>query len=428
MIDPGPTIAAFVMAADNGFAIDTTELPLAVFVSPNEGNVEIHSSLVPDAFNAPDVIAGAAVQRFEVAKCGGSDAVLLWYKSDKPRCRFIGYVTDLQSAQAWVQRVNQLYVSADGQVPQPSQFALCPVINDILRTGEIRVMPGDYLNSHLEMDAIPPYIPSWQQEYVDHVVRHFRERTGYSGIITGCDIHEWLRPPAHRYPYLVSRINYTPRTFDNRITLPLELIFNAGDRADEVGIVPLGAATRFAILHASGQQLSPEITEILESNPQSLEEFLSAFIDKTRGSSRFALCSMTSTAADYLLEDCVANRQLPDGQRSSMPTIDSLAHWLFRFQDGGLLILDVGVAYQVKRRLNGEYRVTGVISRLPYPWPVQVGLAFRKDDTMWGRICHQALMDTFLGPSTKAKESMKQAGEDAASVDIDLALTSISGQ
>jgi hypothetical protein len=421
MTDRVPTIAAFVMTDGNGFGIDTTEMPLAVFVSPNQGNIDLHPSLSGTDSTVHEAIVGSRVHGFEVAKSEGSDGLFLSYTSDEPRYRLLGFVSDVDSAHAWVQRVNQLYVSNDAAAPLPSPFANSTVINDILRTRDIRVMPGDYLNSRIDMDSIPPYHPEWQQQYVSLVVKHFRDRTGYTGPLTGCDLHEWLSPPAHRYRYLISRINYGRKNFDNRITLPLELIFDDDDRTDEIGIIPLGAATSVAVLYARNG-LAKEARSVISSGPSSLRDFLSKFRTATRGLSRFALCSMTETAADYLLDDFVADNDLSFDQKDSMPTIDSLSQWLAEFQESGFLLLDIGVAYQVRRRLLNKYRINTTMSRLPYPRSVPVGLAYRKDDPEWGVICHRALRDTFQPSSPAAKKSIAQARSDAQSVDINLAV------
>ncbi len=101
------TIRAFTMTDGNGFHIDLVGHGLAYSIGPNEGDVLIN---IP-GFRA--CIPGKDMVRFELNNRGERYVVAAVFNASKGEDMMVlGIIRDIESAQAWIDRVNKLYSPA----------------------------------------------------------------------------------------------------------------------------------------------------------------------------------------------------------------------------------------------------------------------------------------------------------------------------
>jgi hypothetical protein len=424
------TITEFILTNDNGFFLSLEDKQLSVTVSPNDGDVHFHEGNGPDRLNEY-VISGRNVKEFEVTRVRGLIGVNVWFNcGDKTENYFIGFVTDEENAKHWVDRVNTIYrdkrtrmmVRREGF--RTGAFMHNPVVHDILAEKQNIILWGDYARS-LEGYPPPIYRPEWQKFYVHRSGLYLKQETRFPDEIK--DI--WQDPPKHRYRQLAERIKYQPRTASDydvqRVTQPLEFIFDRRQRHDKIAVLPLGKATYFAIIYVP-DQLPQSHLELKQDElaAGTFQEFTQRLSLSPSSGRKIRVCTLADTAADYLVDDMIFNRVIDRDQREAMTSIYSMVIWLYDLYQDAMVVCDVGVARQFMHCWRDRHAPFDVqISYVYYDVEVPVGMAYRRDDDMWGLICQRALVDCLQSKESRIQESLAEAKHLLESLGIQWVLT-----
>lgn len=406
-------IVEFILTNGKGFFVSLEDKELSVTVTPNDGDVHFHEGSGEDCLNEY-FVSGQNVQEFEVDRVNGLIGVLIRFRKGwVVKQHLLGFTKDIENANVWVGRVNKIYenkrrrLEARQEGFRSNNFRDYPVVHDILVDGHI-VLRGDYPNSRMGY-PVPIYKPHWQDYYVERSLLHLREETLFIGEIKT----SWPNPPDHRYPHLADRVRYRPDEYSRRITQPLELIFDRGPRHDKIAVIPLAKATYFALVYVPGN--APESHCALKSEEfagRRLEDFLANMSQPLSSGRRVVICTHSDTSVDYLLEDLEIAGRVEKGQKAAMPTIESLAFWMWKFYQDGIIACDVGIAYQLLHHWKSAgYPFELKFSFMYYDASVAVGEAYRRDDEKWGAICHRALMDCLQSQDSQIQESLNETKE-----------------
>ncbi len=339
----------------------------------------------------------------------------------------LGSTQNRADAWAWVSRVNEIYEKRknddieriDGFRTGP--FCTQPVIHDILNFKKDIILPGDYIYSSSDGVA-PRSVPAWQKYYVSQSIRRLKDYAKFRGEIQT----EQRQLVPHDYGWLSDRVRYSAETLDDRITQPLELIFDRKSRHDKVGVAPLGKAMHFGLIYLNDQ--TPQFSLALKAQELAFSSFgqlLSAVSETTLSGKRVVICTPTSHSVYDTVKNAVAKSLIPVEQTDDRMSIGSLAEWLWKHYEVGVIACDIGVAYQIIHYLRRERSpISNQVdfALVPYEQEIRIGLCYRVDDPKWGELCSLALYDTITSKDSQVQKSLWETADLARKIGIELPL------
>lgn len=425
-------ILQFRFVPGRGFFLDLVDAPSATRVTPNSGDVVLHEGNGSDRFDGVG-ISGGAVLGFDLLRIEAEPVVVVKFRRGSLTDTIsLGTTSDVASAERWIDRVNTIYRERDQSnqaadaAPQAGKHSYSPVVNDILSTRQSFILPGDYIYSADQSppefpvgSSAPSAVPAWQHFYVARCLAGLKDYAGITGEIE----EVWGRPPQHSYDWLSSRVRYSKATFRNRITQPLELIFDREDRRAFIGVVPFSSVSYFALMYYRDRapqqhfKLRPD-----EPIAGSFGDFLEMLRHPASPGKQIAVCTPSNQSPDYSIRDAVRTGQLEEEQTESLPRVSHLARWLVDNYARGVVACDKGIAYQVvyamrRDKFPGAEKVEFAL--VPYERAIRVGFCYRSDDPQWGIICANALADTFATKDEKVMESLEAFSRKARRIGVD---------
>ncbi len=431
------TISALTFTDGMGFFIDLEDAELAVTVTPNDGDIIFHEGEGLDRFDGVS-LSGDAVEEIQVNRVKeGVEIIVRFKRGQQSEKHQLGLTRDEDSAVAWVKRVNKIYenkrcrpVKFQGQPTLHRTFVerideieatkseVFHTIDEILATGKNIILPGEYLYS--ADDGVPPSeLPKWQDYYVKRSIERLKEYSSFTGDI------EIIRgnPPYHDYLWLAERIKYGRNEYNNRITQPLELMFDREPRREKIGVIPLGKVTNFALVYYRGQP--PEALFQIQSGDlvaKSFQEWLKMLTEVAQKKERIIVCAPEDQSVYYSLKDAVFRGEIEDNQMEAFKRTSHLAQWLHNNVQKGIIACDIGVAHQIihyLRRENFPGCEKTDFCHVPYEHPVTVGLCYRVDDPKWGELCALSLADCLTTQKSEIQESLAEAKIQAGKLGIE---------
>lgn len=417
----------------HGYFIDLEGAECAVSVTPNEGDVLLHEGPGEGRLNGV-CIPGSEVVGFEADRVEGAFGVRVWYNSgDNKRFHDIGITETPSQAEAWVVAVNQIYSSGADKLEKAADgFRLGPlrskpVIHDIIDTQQNIILPGTYLYSRRLHP--PPFPEQWKEfdeqfpfyaAYAKQSILRLQD-FAHTNIPIECELQA---PPPHDYTWLSQRVRYKKENFKNRVTQPLEIIFEHEERKDKIAVIPDGAVSYFAVLYWKGQGPAERLSlKPHEPAASSFEQWISQIAATASDPRRIIVLTPSYQMVDYALQDAIAQRKLSEWQRTSAPA-HLLAEYLWVSPSNSIIACDVGVAYQLIHRLQTERQLDSqhlAFSLVPYPRPITVGFCYRVDDPDWGVICNAALRDVLQSKDSRVQEHLARIRDEAKGIYIDRA-------
>ncbi len=405
-----------------GYFIDLKDAPLAISVTPNDGDIILHEGAGKGRLHGY-MIEGESVDDIYIDIYKQNTCLFIQYKRGNFKEEHIVGIVNInieKNAALWVQAVKDVYKKKKDQLEKRAEgfrsgkWRNNPVVHDILSAKLNRVLPGDYLNSSKSY-PIHAYKELWQDKYVTLSLEYLKEETGFKDDIE----IQWYTPPQHHYPYLVDKICYTRAGYDSRVTQPLEIMFNKGPREDKLGIFPLGIVSNFAIVYVNNYWPSNKMS--LQPKSLMAENFTEfcRIITKTKyRNMNCFFCTQADTAVHYLLNDAIMKNLINSAQLMTASAIHTLGDWLIYHHANGVLVCDIGIAHQVINYLTKTHPISVDYAFVPYDKPITVGEAFRKDDPLWGNICARALEDTLNSQDVDVKKSIAKTIRTAADIGI----------
>lgn len=419
------TIAAFHFDPDNGFSLDLSDAACAVEVLGGSGDVVLREGPQPERLHRV-VFPGDKVVRFDVDRYQAQALVRFWsIGPEGERVYELGTTSDAKSAENWVARVNQLYVdrsqllSARTEGFRTGNFKHQPAVHDVLETRQTRVLPGAYTYCAEDGAAIPSRLEAWETFFCERQLSHLREHTGFNESI---EIVPLTRVP-HNYRWMERSVRYGHADFSDRVTQSLELIFDRQERHDKLGVIPFGAVDNFAVVYVEGSSAHKQLALAPhETVASSFSEWLERVSSTNGKNNRVLVCTPASHSIDYSVYNATVRGQLSPEQYESEIRPGSLANWLYDNDQRGVVVCDVGWAYEVARIFAAHHSNISVRhSLVPYEAPVRVGFCYRSDDPAWGKLVSEALVDCLTTDVQEVKESFQQFRLRALKVGIRLA-------
>lgn len=421
-------IAQLVSETQEGwFEINLNDAPCATTVTPS-GDVLLNEGTGGDRLNHW-AISSENVVRFDLGRDGDDYEILVKFRrGSKVETLGLGLTPLRHVALAWVWSVNRIYKRRDATSKarieefRLGRFATLPAVYDILKWREDIYSPGDYLFS-AEENPVPHELPRWQSFYMQRSIARLKEFARFNEDIR--IVPREVVP--HDYSWLSNYVRYTKHFIDDRITQPLELIFDRERRHRDVGIIRLDAhVTNFALVYFKQRFAA----EALKLKPQeSVAPTFFAWLEAVRAGSsagkRIVVCTPTNQSVYYSVMAAAAKGLIPARQYDDRQTIGSLAEWLDKYDDAGVIACDIGVAWQIifymrRERIRGAEHVDFAL--VPYEKIVPVGLAYRVDDPKWGELCSAGLYDTLTSRDDHVLESWADTRIRARKVGIEIAL------
>src|SRR5205809_278652 len=113
-------ITRFSLSSRSGFHLDLEDAPAAVTVTPNSGDVLLHEG-VGSARLEHVAVSGSSVVGFSLGRIEGVVQLILRFRrGSRTQEHVLGIPDDLESAEAWVQRVGALYKNIDEELQRRS--------------------------------------------------------------------------------------------------------------------------------------------------------------------------------------------------------------------------------------------------------------------------------------------------------------------
>ena len=320
--------------------------------------------------------------------------------------------------------------------------------------GPHRVLLGDYLNS-LEKRFPPGGCTAyWQLTFARECLHRLE---GEAILDYKLEEPEWLQPAPHNFTWIAERINYSPDEIHERITQCLEFIFLGGPRKRLIDIVQLAEVTKWTVMYIRGEQpisilgLQPEKEGTMNSQTDELvvresdlnsDQFIARIKEAVIAKEPIKICTPQDTMVDFLCNDAIASGNIFYEQKKAVGQIDSIAEWICEHQGFGIVMCDIGIAYQVFNYLQQvkslmeegkyQYRTDRLSQRVPkwykdyrkeskhpqleccsiyYRRPVPVGIAYRLDDPWWADISKKALKSVLQSEDTHVQKSLVKTKE-----------------
>lgn len=426
-------ITALSMKPRKGFFVDLDNAECAVTVTPNEGDVLLHEGYGRGRLNGVS-IPGSKITEFEADRVEGGFGIRIWFRGRSGRTfHDIGVTEDPVQAKAWVDAVNQIYVRERSKSEEAAEhpfrlgkFRANPAIHDVLEKRENIILPGTYLYSE---DPQPPNFPmSW---------REFREAFPFNAcyveqanqrLLAFAKVdfeiqNRILSPPSHDYSWLANRIRYRKKQFLDRVTQPLEIVFDREERREDVAVLQAGIVERFAVVYWKDRYPAQRL--LLRPGEQiaaSLGQWLEKINEADTADRRIVVLTPAYQSVDYSMQDAIAKRQLADSQRKPAPTVGVLADWLWAGANYCIVACDIGVAFQLLTYLRSEHgvdRKSVDIAFVPYERPISVGPCYRVDDPEWGLICNSALNYALRSSDPRVQEDLGDMRSRAARIGVE---------
>ncbi len=282
------------------------------------------------------------------------------------------------------------------------EFRNNPVVRDILLTKSIRVLKGDYLNSMNY--PVTPYEAHWHEVFVNNCIESLKKRTLFKDAIKPI----YLDPPEHQYAYIIDKMYSGEELKERRVILPLEFLFLGGRRRRDIKVISLARAFEFTLLYFSEDFPFLEIVSDPSDSEKILcEDLFNIIGEKTVDNDYVNICTYFDTMVDYIVNDAILNGIIRRDQKHAEPDILRISKWLIDNSKKGIVLCDMGLAYQVQNCLNSQsYEKRLALINVEYTKPVEVGIACRKDDIIWHEICKESLNLCLKSKDKSIKKSL----------------------
>ena len=421
-------IRSVVLDDGNSYAIvDLEDAPRSIEVSLSDGVVTFREGLTPGRIHGW-VLTPDAVEYFFVDRVDGRYAIRLSHK----RCgvqttHFVGFVQDQLTAEKWVERVNAVYSERISRKLERSrgrstEYREYPVVNDILEKKVNIVLPGSYQYSW-QRQLPNKKLSIWEDAYVNRCMDLLARDTGISRQSLSVDVRGFM---PHDYEWLSDRVFYDSHNFENRITQPLELIFDRQQRHDKIGVNSFCFVRSFALVYFK----KSKVKTILGGTPASdISPTFGMFLDMFKqwiNEQNLLLCAPASQSVYYTFYDahCAGHFDLYQ-HFSRRHDIDSLAVWLWQNAACGAVACDLGEVHPLSisiAKLQG-CSPHGLLEyvKVPYERPVPIGFCYRKDDEMWAKIERESLIDTIEHPQGKIRKDFDAFRRRVTQIGIEVA-------
>lgn len=422
-------VRSVVLDDGNSYAIiDLEDAPRSIEVSLSDGVITFREGPSPGRIHGW-VLTPDAVEQFLVDRIDGRIAIRLFHK----RCgvstsHFVGFVQNQLTAEKWVERVNAVYSERNNRKFERSrgrstEYREYPVVNDILEKKVSIVLPGSYQYSwkkRLPMNKLSV----WENAYVNRCLDLLARDTGVSRQSLTVDVRGFM---PHDYEWLSDRVFYDSKNFDNRITQPLELIFDKQQRHDKIGVNSFCFVQSFALVYFK----KSKIKAVLGGEPASditptFEMFLEMFKNRIK-EQNLILCAPASQSVYYTFYDAHCSGHFDLYQNfSRRHDIDSLAVWLWQNATCGAVVCDLGEVRPLSISISKLHGISPPnlldYVKVPYERPVPVGFCYRKDDEMWARIERESLLDIIEHPQGKIRKDFEIFRNRVAEIGIKVAV------
>jgi hypothetical protein len=385
----------------------------------------------PEDVSMPCVLPNKSISRLDLQRWDEKEfqIVVQYGRGSINHTLPLGMFSDYYDAEKWVSSVNVIYERRDEANRAVTEngfrlgkFCTQPAIYDIIQEQENIIQPDTYLYSSTN-SPIPQSGFAWERSYVENSIQRLRDYTRFKG-----EIKIIKRDPVpHDYTWFSNFVRYRREDFEHRITQPLELIFDRRPRNESVGVIPIGRVERFALLYVKRRT----VEAALNLRPQELVSatfagWLSAIKETaTNRNSAVVVCTPTSQSVYYSVKNAVARCLIPSNQTDDRPTTGSLAEWLIKHYDTGVIACDIGVAYQIIFYLKQERELIAnqlEMAFVPYENSIKVGLSYRVDDPKWGELNSLALHDTLNSTSDEVQQSLAETARRGRQIGMELDL------
>jgi len=376
--------------------IDLADAPRSIEVSWIDGLVTFREGFGDGRINGW-VLTPDAVQDFSVDRINGRDAIRLTHK----RCEvltkhLVGYVQNIRTAKIWVDSVNAVYKERMENRQKVSEgretnFRDYPVINDILEKKVNIVLPGAYQYSWGKLPS--KKLSKWEEKFVERCMDLLARETSISRSSLNVRVLDFM---PHDYDWLSDRVFYDYDSFEDRITQPLELIFDRQHRHDKIGVNNFSFVISFALVYFKDSDFKKQIGgEHRGKITSTFREFLSLF-QSIATTKNVILCAPYNQSVYYTFYDAhkqgLFNLYQYFHRRHD---IESLAVWLWQHTNNGIVACDLGevkpLIEAIGRQQGQQFKGLLEYVEVPYERPIPVGFCFRKDDEIWARIQEQSL-------------------------------------
>lgn len=253
---------------------------------------------------------------------------------------------------------------------------------------------GSYLNSSTATTINTPYDPACSKDLRKRVLDRCREVAGHA---LGRQVELSLRA----FPYQEHRFSSIENRFrTGNLALLFEVVFETPHRSNWMDIIPLGSVNYLSLVYypnsLPSSQLNLRDGDLL---PVKHNKWI-----KLLGDCRAQLAVPAGQAVDDLVQDAISYGEFPDDRETACSQIKTLADWLRRTKSDGIVACDIGIGLAVWKLLRDSGEKV-CMSRVPYGSPLNVGIAFKRDERIWGEFLRLNLSEDFFSSNDEVQAS-----------------------
>jgi hypothetical protein len=411
-MDNGSKIINFASSSDAGWWLDSEFEPVAVFVWPGTGDILIKDDKKRKLRLS---VGGDKIAGLESKEAEGKTFLFIKFKDDaEPQA--IGYSEEPKKARIWVEEVNRFY-RAKGQPSNERYGAFWSsiVIRSLFASHEIYYLPGQYVPCTIGKPM------EWQWEYLrackNIVENEFKMiRLERKPKRLELKAEQLIKP--RDYGWLVDGIAF--KESDNaKIMLPLEIMFEFGERLDRIKIIPLGSVERFQFSVSEGSEAHHQIQEMLDGDKVIEPGRFSSLLNRLNFEN-FKLVTTSGDATESYLRKLKKEGSW-QGDVANLAGVGDYAFIAERLANGYPLAADVGVTKAILAQYGDILRSRIITVDVQYPPPfLRAGMAIRSDDLLWETICKDGWSETkrLIVRSRSLRRNFEKFGKSAKDVGI----------
>jgi len=120
------------------------------------------------------------------------------------------------------------------------------------------------------------------------------------------------------------------------------------------------------------------------------------------------VCAPTHTAVDDLLTDAITDRLILRTNKDDENRVSKLVRWISSAGKRGVIACDTGVAFQIlaEARKQGGHLGKLLFARIRYEEPLAAGMAYIKEDEIWGEYLKSVMSEEFQSSDEEVQESL----------------------
>lgn len=247
------------------------------------------------------------------------------------------------------------------------------ITRTILERGELNYVFGDYLTSKQVPCNGAIYEPAWQNKILSLAKRDIEKAAAApSGKRQQLRLGR-LQEQEHRYRHIEELI-----VADN-LPVHWEMIFKTWRREMMIDVIHLANVHELSLVAVRNSAAQKKLgLEDRKRFGRHFEDWI-----KCLDEAKTEICAPTEQSSEHLLLRAITHKKLLRERKTERSTLREWKEWILDKPQNKqrVMVCDIGIAHRLKAACSAQAHL--IMSFVPYDVPVPVGIAHKKDDSIW---------------------------------------------